>query len=219
MIGGVRVSVLLADSNVIAGDVTTDRLGKFKIAMLSSGSYTIKVRSQGFRSRALVGVVVREDETVTLPDVQLDFAGCDAPGVNCDIFSSNPKDFPPKPMSTGYLKANLDCEVDLRKSQVYCPAAASIPNRTRAMDFKIVREGARIFLTPLNGATVSAPNSSRTDCSDAKFGDVKIRVDGLGPGYDICVRTHEGHPSHIFLVNDVGPTSSEISFWHVTRKR
>ena len=218
VMGGVRVSVLQADSNVVAADVTTDRLGKFKIGVRNSGSYTIKVRLQGFRSRALDGAVVREDETVTLPDIQLDFAGCDAPGVNCDIFLTNPKDFPQKLLSAGYLKANLDCEIDLRKSQVYC-TAGSIPRRTPAMDLKIVREDARIFLKPLNGAAVSAPNSSKTDCSDAKFSDVKVRVDGLGPGYDMCVRTHEGHPSHVFLVNDVGPTSSEISLWQVTRKR
>jgi hypothetical protein len=94
-----------------------------------------------------------------------------------------------------------------------------MPNRARAMDFKIVREDVRIFLTPLNGAAMSAPNSSKTDCSDAKLSDVKIRVDGLGPGYDVCVRTHEGHPSHVFLTSDIEPTSSEISLWHVTRKR
>jgi hypothetical protein len=161
------------------------------------------------------GIVVREDETAVLPDIYLDFAGCDAPGVNCDYFSN----FPPQPLSTGYLNAKVDREIDLHKSQVNCPAVTSLPHRTRTMDFKIVSEDARIFLKPLNGAAMSAPNSSNTDCSDAKFNEIRIRVDGLGPGWDICVRTHERYQSHLFLVNDVEPTASEITLWQVTRKR
>jgi hypothetical protein len=219
VIPNARISVLSADSNKVAADATTDRLGEFKIGILNTGAYIIKIRLQGWRSRALDDVVVREGETTILRDIQLDVVGCDGPGMNCDIFSNDPKDFPPKPLSFGYLKGNLNCEVALRKNQVYCPAGVAIPRRARAMDFKIAKEGARIYLSPMNGAVMSAPNSSKADCSDANFSMAEIRVDGLGPGYDICVRTHEGHPSQVFLVNDVDPTSLEVSLWQVTRRR
>jgi hypothetical protein len=219
-----QVSAFQTASNVIAGHAISDNIGQFKIGLVNAGSYTIKIRAQGWRTRALDRVVVNASATVSVGDIQLDLAGCDAPGVNCDIFSDDPKDFPPKPLSEGYVIVNPDCGVDLRKGKAYCPIGTAMPRTSDAVDLKIVKQDTRIYFTPSNGAAISAPNSSKTDCSDAKFSKANLRVDNLGPGYDICVRTHEGLRSHIFFVDDFinaegEPTSSQIRFWQVTRRR
>ena len=68
-----------------------------------------------------------------------------------------------------------------------------------------------IYLVPRNGAAVSAMNS------EARFGEPRLRLDGLGPGFDLWLRTRRGHVSHIFLTDDIEPTTKEVTLWYVTR--
>ena len=68
---------------------------------------------------------------------------------------------------------------------------------------------------------ISAPNTSNTDCTRARYSETEVRSDGLGPGlgpgFDMCVDNARGRVSHIFLVDDVEPASSSIRLWSVTR--
>jgi len=76
-----------------------------------------------------------------------------------------------------------------------------------------------VYMTALNGAALSLPNSPHDDCRGVHPKEAKIRIDGLGSGDDICLYTHDRHWSHVFLTADVDRRSPQIALWHVTRKR
>ena len=75
----------------------------------------------------------------------------------------------------------------------------------------------RVYLEPLNGAQAAEANSA-DDCQNPKFGDRAVRVDGLGRGSDVCLRTNQGRRSHVFFTEEVEPDSKGISIYYVTRK-
>ena len=103
--------------------------------------------------------------------------------------------------------------MDLRGNKSYCPDYSGLVRQGRAIDLRLTRDETGVYLNPVNGTTLSA------DCSTATLSKSKIRVDGLGRGDDICARTHEGLPSHVFLVDDAERDSPSTRLWHVTRKR
>lgn len=217
--GGVArafIRVLDPDSNTIVARTMAGDGGAFQTGTLDPGSYTVRAWAGGFRAGVIRGVVVRNGEITDLGKIQLGLAGCDAPGVNCDDFGIGPRS---KPVVSGYLEVKLECRVDLGKGTIHCPDSDTNPSYGRTADFQLTKDQAGIYLSPINGAASSAPNSSRVDCSDAKFSESRVRLDGLGPGYDICVRTHDRRFSHVFLEDDVEPGSSEIRLYFVTPKR
>jgi hypothetical protein len=195
----------------------TDQSGAFQTGVLNPGSYTLTAWVQGFRARAWSAVIVRSGEVTDLGTIPLDIAGCDAPGVNCDSIDPSP---PRNPIvASGYLTVRLNCGADLAKSSVYCLDDATSRRQERTADLRATRSDAGIYLAPVNGTAMSALNPSRQDCSGGNQKPDRIRLDGLGPGNDLCVRTRDGRMSHVFLVNDVEPDSLEIQLWYVTRKR
>jgi hypothetical protein len=109
-------------------------------------------------------------------------------------------------ISHGLLRVNLNCGVDLDKGVLHCPYEWH-------SDFKITKDDAGIYLSPINGAAVSAT------CNDSPRSENRLRIDGFGFGYDTCVHTHDGRVSHVFLVNDVEHASPEITIEYVTRKK
>lgn len=121
-------------------------------------------------------------------------------------------------MGEGILKMKLRCAVDLdAKGKLYCPQ----PRDRRAsgnLDMRLTKYGGDLFLVAENGAAMSIPNSAHGDCRDAKYREASVRVNGLGPRVDFCVRTKLGGIAHVFFVEDVERESPEISLWHVTRK-
>jgi hypothetical protein len=83
------------------------------------------------------------------------------------------------------------------------------PGKGRKPDIRLKGEGVMFSLMGVNGAILTAPNS-------AQYSAELVRIDGLGVGCDIFVRTSEGRRSHVFLMSEVEPSSSEVRLYFVT---
>ena len=154
-----------------------------------------------------------EGEALDVGSIRLDVAGCDAPGVICDSFGDVP---PPDPVaSRGNLQIRANCMVAFITSKVLCPGDSGGGNE----DIQLTRNESGVYLAAMNGASLSEPDLPRGDCRDAYPKEKQIRIDGLGPGDDICLYTHDRHWSHVFFIDEVSRGSHEISIWQITRKR
>jgi Carboxypeptidase regulatory-like domain len=200
-VGGTLIGVLEPESRMTLATANADPTGAFQIAVPTPGSYTLTLQKAGFRT-AVISVVVRGAEITDLAKIPLDLGGCDMPGVMCDTFGM--ADLSEGITSHRRLKVNLDCGLDLSKGRLYCPAGK------QPADLKITRDGVGIFVSPLNGAALSE------NCK--QFKKDRVRVDGLGINYDVCVHTRDGHLSQVFL-EDVEPRTSEITLQYVTRRQ
>jgi hypothetical protein len=74
-------------------------------------------------------------------------------------------------------------------------------------------------LKPLNGARISQLGEADSNCGHARYQREAVRIDGLGPGSDLCVRTNGGARSQIFITGEVQPGSEELRLYFVTRAR
>jgi hypothetical protein len=209
---GAYVKLLRQDSNVLAARGTADHTGTFHTTV-APGAYTLIAGMQGFRARRFANIEVRDGKTTDVGKLFLGFAGCDAPGVLCDNFGLGSPD---RVKASGYLYLNFACAADLGAGKTYCPEDSRAAAR-RTTHLRITKDENGVYLNPINGATVSTPNPPRADCRDSSPGKAGVRIDGLGPGDDICIRTHDGGLSHLFLVDDVEKDSLVIRFFHVTR--
>lgn len=209
-IGRAKIRAFASESFSVAAALESEQTGRFQIAGLAADSYRIRIERIGFRSRTISGVVVLDGETNALGGLVLSIAGCDAPGTICDCLAP-PEQCGRPPVRSGNLTASVDCELDFAQNSVHCPSA-------RTTDVKVVRNDGHIYLTPLHGASIGAPDTSREECRKTNFGRAPVAIDGLGAGDDICIRTHQDLISHVFVTGDIEPDASQIKLWQVTRK-
>ncbi len=207
--GGV-MKVPASGSYTVLGRASADKKGAFLFPALPDGTYTVRLSRSGFQPRVIERVTVREGGTADLGPVQLAFAGCDAPGVTCDTFDGTPV----HNRRTGHLELGLSCAADLDKGATRCGLDAH-----RDADFRLETDQTGAYLSPAPGAAIAAPDSAGTDCSDARFGAAKVRIDSFGVGDQICVRTNRGRTARVFLENEVVPDSSTIRFWFSVPER
>jgi hypothetical protein len=199
--------------------------GSFHFDGVEPGTYTVAVSAQGFREKLIGSVLVQAEHEVDLGEVRLAVTSCDAPGVFCDSISTGPTEpVTDTVFSRGEIRVPLGCTVDIDKGEVTCigvldgPPAPS-PMRDRSSDFWLnLRSDNHIYLEPRNGARLAEPNSGDANCGGAVLLTHRVRVDGLGPGSDLCLRGNSGRYSHIFFNGEVQPDSKEIVIYHVTRK-
>jgi Carboxypeptidase regulatory-like domain len=196
------IRVFQTPSNALITRLRVEPDGVFQTGQLQPGSYIVVAWVQGFSARRS-SVVILEGQMTDMGKIQLEVGSCDAPGIMCDDFGIGPPD---RIRSQGYLELKMDCGVNLRESKVYCPDAPGGP-KGQAFDVRATREGVAVYLTAVNGSSFS----------HQRAGESRIRVDGMGPGDDIWVRTRQGLQAHIFFVDDVEPISQSIRIWHVTR--
>ena len=208
---GALVRLLDSASNAVITRGSADSEGKFQIGAVPSGSYTVVLWVQGFRARR-VPAVIRTGEISDVGKLRLGLAGCDAPGVICDSFGTDPPD---SIVSKAYLQVKDGCEVALAVGKVACPDSAR--GRTAETELRLMKIGGGIYLSAMNGAALAQANLPRSDCRDANASESVVRTDGFGPGDDICVQTHDW--SHLFFVEDVGLGSQGVEVWQVTRRR
>src|SRR5580692_8328385 len=93
--GAVRATIKVIQQptgSAILSFNATDR-GAFQTDPLPAGVYSLTFFSPGFRRRQLRNVVIEAGRTTLLGEIKLDFAGCDAPGTNCDYFGVVPDSF------------------------------------------------------------------------------------------------------------------------------
>ena len=210
---GALVRLLDSASNAVITRGSADSEGKFQIGAVPSGSYTVVLWVQGFRARR-VPAVIRTGEISDVGKLRLGLAGCDAPGVICDSFGTDPPD---SIVSKAYLQVKDGCEVALAVGKVACPDSAR--GRTAETELRLMKIGGGIYLSAMNGAALAQPNLPRPDCRDANPTESVVRIDGLGPGDDICVQGHDRHWSHVFFMENVLPDSTLVEVWQVTRRR
>ncbi len=105
------------------------------------------------------------------------------------------------------------------RNKVLCPGDAKGAGGELDADLRITRDENGVYLTAMNGAALATPGLPRGDCQDAYRKEAKIRIDGLGPGDDICLYTHDRNWSHVFLTEEVTRRSDRIAIWQITRKR
>ena len=202
--------------------ILSDGDGRFHWNSLEPGSYRIAVSAKGFRERFINNVVIREDTQLDLGQILLLLAGCEAPGIICDSFSDEP--VLPKLLSRGYLHVSPGCAVDVDEGKLVCAVVragppASRPLKDRVSDFWLHADGLDgVYLESRNGAWLSEPDSAGVDCAGALFDKHNVRVDGLGSGSDLCVRTNRGHVSHIFFTGEVEPGINGTTIYYSTSK-
>jgi Carboxypeptidase regulatory-like domain len=214
VVGGTSVRLLTSVSEEVA-HATANDFGKFQMGVAVSGSYVLKAWQRGFRSRRVM-VVVPPDGTIDVGNIRLEVAGCDAPGIICDWFGEPPPRDPV--VSRGYVEVQTDCMLAFARSKVFCSSDAKGTRESEA-DVRITKDENGIYLIAINGAALSEPDLPCGDCRDAYPKQTKVRIDGLGPGDDICLHTHDRHWSHLFLTEDVNRGSRQIALWQITRKR
>jgi hypothetical protein len=209
-IGNALISVFPEESTLLAfrGNAQNDD-GSFCIKDLSPGTYTVKAWRQGFRVRRVYDVVARSGKTTDVGIVQLEVAGCDAPGINCDDFMTPPT-FPSKPYPIivnvrADLHVNRDCGVDLSKGKAVCH------DRAKETDVIFTEEHNKLFLRSLNGARIDP------SCSGL-YRDEALQISGLGTGDDFCIKTKKGYESHLFFEgDDIEPTTTKLNLWMVSK--
>jgi hypothetical protein len=103
-------------------------------------------------------------------------------------------------------------------NSAFCPGDRTGKSEADA-DVRLTHHEDGVYLTAMNGALLSEPDLPGGDCQDAYPKEKQIRIDGLGPGDDICLHTHNRHWSHIFFTETVARGSDQIALWQITRKR
>jgi hypothetical protein len=204
---GSFIRVFQTPSNALVTRFRAESDGSFQTGRLQPGSYILVAWVQGFSTRRL-SVAILDGQTADLGKIQLEVGSCDAPGVMCDDFGLGPPD---RVLSSGHAELKMNCAVDFRNNKISCPDAPG-SQKGGIFDLRVMREDVGVYLTAVSGATISTTNPRRA-------GESRIRVDGLGPGDDMWVRTPNGLESHVYFVDDVEPTSQTVRIWHVTRKR
>ncbi len=189
----------------------SDENGRFDAEVTGAEHYLLVVSSPGF-SDELISVGDPRSGSSTVHTVRLHFEGCDAPGVNCDIVSSEP--IPPEPspiVSQAHFMLGLTDAIDLEKS-------ALVSSTSNTADLQLTERGG-LYITPLNQARFSNSCGLNSTRDRAKNKTAPFRIDGLGPRSEICVKTNKGRVSKVFVTREVHPGDKEIEIYVVTRSR
>lgn len=200
-----RVRLLRPDTRVTAYRSVSREDGSFRLADVKAGRYMIAIGSRGFRERLIGKVEIQESRETNIGSVRLEIVGCDAPGVFCDTFSTEPA-LPPD-LSSGDLKLFPACSVDLEGGRVACTVELDAPPATsplgeRDADFGVeISDGRKIYFVPRNRAQLAEPDTGG-NCRKA-LSSHRVRVDGVGAGGEMWVQTRRGHVSHVYFTTDV----------------
>ncbi len=211
VIARATIRVLDASSRSTVQSVHPDQEGRFEVQGLGAGDYLIAVSSPGFTEKLMRVGALRPGD-VSFQKVQLEVLDCDAPQVNCDIITTGPYTDPHPLVFHGSLTVNRSEAVDLEKGVVP-------PSGPDAADFNLTTQNGGLYLTPLNKAAIVEP--CKTDARRRKTsGKVdSVRMDGLGLGSEICIRTNRGDFSKIFVQQLIEPGSDQIVLQVVTRAK
>lgn len=179
---------------------------------VAPGIYSVAAWTEGFRERLVKDIAILPGKTTDLGTISLDMGGCDAPGVSC---TGDP--VMGRVHSSNFVTLRQSCGYDFDASKLTCPEPGKKMGKGPRHDVDVwfVNQSNGVFLMPGDGASISSLQPGG-GCTDAKYGAEPVRVDGLGPGNDVCIRTSDKHVSHIFINEDVTPQSL-LKLWHVTR--
>jgi hypothetical protein len=205
------ISVYSKDSTLLAFRGNADyNDGTFCVSDLGPGTYSVKAWKEGFRANRVRDVVVRSGETTNIGVIQLEVVGCDAREIMCCLQVATPEvaaTLPDAPVEIARTDLNLPrvCGADLSIGKALCPP-------TKDADMVFVEEHGALLLRPVNGARMDS------DCKGA-YRDQALRIEALGAGDDFCIKTRQGHTSHVFFEgDDVLHSTTELKLWIVTTR-
>jgi Carboxypeptidase regulatory-like domain len=178
--------------------------GRFHLEQVEPGTYMVRAWKQGFRANPMREITLAEGEERDLGEIRLELSGCDAPGVICDYVGAEPPD---TSITSAHISLRAGGRYELDKTSV----------KPGKPDIELRADGPALFIAGINGAVLTRPNGGDIACR-GEYSQEPVRIDGLGAGYDICVRTSEGRYSRIFLTHDIEPGSREAAIWFVTRR-
>jgi len=204
-IANAGIRVLDAKTRATIARAQSGAEGRFEVRGLTPASYVLAVAAKGFTEKLV------DTQTAANSTVQLDVLDCDAPGVNCDIISTGPYSDPHPVVVHRNLTVNRDNTVDLDNGKL-APAGSA------AADFRLIVQDSGLFLTPLNGAAIARASRKDDGCAAPREKLPPVRVDGLGAGSAICVRTRTRHCGRIFVTKEIEPGAQQIELYVVTRK-
>jgi len=194
--------------------IQTPRLdpdARFEVPGLAPGDCLLAISAPGFAEKLLVAAPPGNASSRFLT-IRLKPMDCDAPGVNCDVFTDQPVAYDPQPVFTGDRTFRLSDSLDLEKGLVS-------PSKPGAGDLILSAHAGGLYLVPLNKASISSHCTEKPLLTTISGNRPSIRVDGLGKNSEICVRANHGSHAKIFLTREVQPGADQISIHIVTRAR
>lgn len=203
------VRVLDATSRQTVETVRSDANGQFEGTGLDTGTYIIAVSATGFTEKLVELGMVKAGSNVSRT-VRLQPLDCDAPGVNCDIFSTGPVAEPPPVIARKSLVVSPGDALDLEKGTV-------APMQPGSADCLLSAEGSGLYLSPRNKAALYKECGNFGQCGANKT--ASLRIDGLGPGSKICLRTNHGDCSKLFVTEVIRPGMNRVAISVVTRSK
>ncbi len=205
------IRVLDEKSRKTVGTARSDQDGRFNVLALAAGRYLIAASSSGF-SEKLIDIGIVQPDTDVFRKIRLSILDCDAPHMNCDTFSSGPIEDPHPIVSRGHLTVSSSDAVDLENVR-------AVPTAEGTADFCLSEKEGGLYLSPVNKAGNSKICGKDFGQDGAQGKKSALRIDGLGPGSEICIKTNHGRFSKIFLTREVQPGDKKIEFDIVTRAR
>jgi Carboxypeptidase regulatory-like domain len=146
------VRIIQADTAAVVSCDRTDHSGSFQTGSLADGSYSVTTWTQGFRRRELSSVIIENDTVTDLNKIQLEFSGCDAPGMNCYYVTAISKsNTSPKNniLGSGHPRMSLLRGIDI--------------------DMQLTKDGSNLYLAAMNGAKMSIQNSRKRPRSRSRL--------------------------------------------------
>jgi hypothetical protein len=191
-----QVRLLDRESRVTKYRLISDGFGRFRLDGVKPGTYLVAATARAFRERFVDNIVVEDGRDVGLGDLILQLAGCEYPGVICDSFGTEAKAILYK---SGDLKVRFEsCVLDV-DGQAGCSVHIHLGSDRR------------VYLEPRNHARLAEANSAGASCRGAVFVNPRTRVDGLGPGSDVCLLSGRGRRAELFFTSEVSAESREIT--------
>jgi len=166
----------------------TDRQGHFDIKDVPAGIYTLRLGQNAFQERVLPALELRPGEVRDAGTIQLELAGCDAPGVICDAFVESKEVHPV--VKQGYF--------------ILSPGASTSLD-TSGTDVTVSLEQGSWRIRAVNGARLLRTEET-------------LPLDGLGPGASFMVQTTRHRTARVIVVDEVRQDSTSIRLWFVTRQ-
>lgn len=209
VIAGARVRVLDEASRQTIDSTASDAEGKFSFGGLDAGNYLLAVSAPGFAEK-LVRVDQPQSGVTQGPTIRLEVLDCDAPHVNCDIFTTGDYSDPYPVILTRDLTISASQAIDLKKGELVTPDSGTA-------DIRLDAAAGGLFVVPVNGAAFTTAGEKRS-CGKTRNKD-PLRIDGLGSASEFVVLTVHKQCSRLFLTSEIPPGADQAGFHIVTRSR
>jgi len=209
VIARATIRILDETSRRTVATTYTDAEGIFAIPGLAPGSYLIAAVAPGFEEK-LASVALDAPGSAVARSIRLDVLDCDAPHVNCDIFTTGPYTDPHPVILQRNLTLRAPAAVDLESGNLVAPDSATA-------DLRLTMQDGGLYLVP--GARASISNrASDGGCGKPRVKIPSLRIDGLGPGSEIRLTMNRGRCAKIYLTQEVEPGANQAALHIVTRK-